>query len=338
MLARKALNVAALLAGAALASPALGQTVYSTDFTDLSGWTVTGPGGAYEWNVDATPLAGSCSAAPFISAPACLNFNDGSTFGSPTGGTFGSVTSPPIGLDPSVPAARLTFWYSIDHEISCTFDWTTVEILDDLTGQLLAQRCLPSPVEPYDCGWRQAKVHLDPAWGLIRIRFQAGSVDQYQNTGRGPFIDDLVVEYECGTDAEYVCRGLDSSAYPWVLGTFGGSRLEADGSPSISAGLLAVRATRIEGPGFAMLLAGAGPREFTTIGNGQLCIPLQTVQRVALAAVDPMTDSVDWSVPIGAAGSPLAMVMPGDSLIVQAWYRDVTAGNFSDALRIHFCQ
>ncbi|MEM6673365.1 MAG: hypothetical protein AAF726_11020 [Planctomycetota bacterium] len=327
-----------LLASAALLAPAGAQVVYSTDFTDLSGWATTDVVSGFEWRADATPASGlACGAAPFLSAPASLNFNNGSTFGPSNGGVGGTAISPVIVLDPAQPSARATFWFSIDHEIGCGLDWTRFEVIDSNTQEVLSGRCIPSPVALEDCGWSQARVSLDPAWGSIQLRFSTGASDGIQNDGRGPFIDDLVVEYACGADAEFVCLGSASNAYPWVFGIFGGARLDADGSPSISGGVVNVHAERIRGPGFALLISGGGPFTTTSIGNGVLCMPLSTVRRVGLGMIDPATDTVDWSLPIGVPGTALGAVAPGDTLVFQGWYRDVTDGNLTDAVSVRFC-
>ncbi len=326
-----------LLACVSLMLPASGQTVYSTDFVDLSGWTTFSSLTGFEWLADATPSVSNCSSPPFHSAPSCLNFNNGVSFGSPTGGSHGTATSPVVALDPSRPAARATFWYSIDHEPACSFDYTLLEVLDAATGEVLLQRCLPQKVAFTDCSWEQARVALDPNWGFIQLRFSAGSIDHLQNSGRGAFIDDLVIEYECGADAELVCPASASVAYPTGQLAYGGARLDADGGPSISAGVLNVLARQIDGPGFALLLAGTGSPGSMSIGNGMLCIPIQTVRRLSLATIDPASSTVGWSIPLGTPNSPLLWVVPGDSLMLQVWYRDVTAGNFSDAVRVRFC-
>ncbi len=334
-------TAAALLALAAFTVPASAQTVYSTDFTDLSGWTTFTNLAGYEWQADATPGSGACTAPPFRSAPACLNFNDGVTFGPNTQGLWGHATSPVITLDPAMPVARVTFWYSVDQELGCFLDYTSLEVLDAASGASLATLCVPDPREQfvYDCRWAQAKLWLDPRWGAIQLRFHAGALDQFQNGGRGPFIDDLVVEYACDADAEFVCYGTASSAYPHVQGvTLGGSRLAADGSPSLSAGVLGVSAQRIEGPGFALLLASPGPSTLIVTGGTYLCLPPSSITRLGLATVSGATDSAIWRIPVGTPASPLPTLAVGDSLLLQGWYRDGGTGTFTDALRVHFCQ
>lgn len=326
-----------LVALAALTAPAAAQVVYSTDFSDLNGWTVTG-GTTFTWAADATPTASfGCGAAPFRSAPACLNYNDGVTYAA---GNYasGAVTSPVIALDPNQPVARARFWVSIDHEGYCAFDYTTFRVLDASTGTSLSSHCIPSVLVADGCAWTEMLFPIDPAWGAIQLRFETQSVDTTQNGGRGPYIDDLFVEYECAVNAEVVCMGNPSYDYPWIQNGLWGARLDADGSPSISGGQLHATATSVPGPGVSILLAGLGPRGTgTAIGRGTLCIDRSRVRRVGIGSVSGVTDTVNWSVPLGGAGSPLGFVVSGDRLILQGYYRDGGSSNLTDAVVVRFC-
>lgn len=324
---------------ATLAAPSAAQTVYSTDFTDLTGWTTSTSAPGFEWRADATPAASTaCNAAPFRSAPACLNFNDGTTFAQGVVSVVGVATSPLISLDPQQALAYASFWYSVDHEPGCSFDSTAVQVVS-ATGAVLSWRCIPAQTAPADCTWQYAEVAIDPSWGDVHIRFTTSAVDSQMNSGRGPYIDDLVVAYGCGGDAEVVCLGNQSGAYPSGMGVYGGSRLEADGSPSIAGGTLTVTATRMEGPGFALLLGAptAASQPYPALGHGLLCIDAATARRLTIAPVSAASASASWTLPLGTPASPLAGVAPGDSVVLQGYYRDRAVSNLTDAVRVRFC-
>jgi hypothetical protein len=68
--------------------PAVGATLFSTAFDSAAGMSLSPPVGGVGWSVDATPalLGGG---APFTSAPASLNFNDGVDYATAAGAVHG---------------------------------------------------------------------------------------------------------------------------------------------------------------------------------------------------------------------------------------------------------
>ena len=198
--------------------PAVAQTIYSTSFDTLDGWTVTAgctPG--YEWAADATPAVVCSGTHPYVSAPASLNFNNGIDIGGPApcpcgagpgsaAVTCGEVTSPVIDLS-GTGRPELCFSALQDHELSTAWDMLRVRVEPASGGTPFLDEHLLDSMSSR-CFWRIYEVPLDAAWGKVRVTFRFDTLDGWVNDGAGPFIDDLSVVETCSAAWTVQCRAL----------------------------------------------------------------------------------------------------------------------------------
>ncbi|MEM7517365.1 MAG: hypothetical protein AAF368_10635 [Planctomycetota bacterium] len=204
-----ALTVLNTGASAQTAAPVL----YSTDFATLDGWSVTTDCVAgYSWAADATPDASSApypatNFVPYMSAPASLNFNDGQWIGGlgAHGGadwTCGSVTSPPIDLSSATRLPVLRFMASGWMETGCFWDRLSLRVQPVGGGApLFEEECVPLVQ-----GWDLFEYSLDSSWGLVEIEFEFNTLDDWGNSGVGPFIDDLEIIDRCDLGPNSPCE------------------------------------------------------------------------------------------------------------------------------------
>jgi len=198
-----------------LAAAARAQDYRESFDAPPAGWTLDGgalPQDA-RWAFDTTP-------ADFPSGPSrdgnSLNFNNGQDY---AGCAAGSATSPSISLG-ALQHPVLRFWCNYQTETRGTaFDRRSVEIWSRDGKTLLAGWQLASTgysfdragglvgIGPGPCGeaytdlesgvpvaaWHEHKIHLDPAWGDVRVRFVFWSVDDARNGYAGWAVDDLFV-------------------------------------------------------------------------------------------------------------------------------------------------
>ncbi|MEM9381459.1 MAG: hypothetical protein AAGB93_16005 [Planctomycetota bacterium] len=322
------------LAGLALCATASAQTIYSTDFTTLDGWTVrTDCTPGYAWAADATPTARPCGVDPFRSAPASLNFNDDIDIGGPGvhGGaavTCGSVTSPPIDLASAGADSILGFWMSLDMEPGCEWDALRLIVQPAGGGAAHYDACVNS-LTAFDCSWQRFELALQAAWGEVEITFDFHTLDDWVNDGSGPFIDDLSIEVpSCGSWSKH-CNGIpsDRTGTRAVLG--------AVGSLSVASNDLQLQGVDFPPNTFATAFYGALP-DGLVAGNGIRCIAANSSFRLTIAPTRDLGSPV-WNVDLTAPPLPPGQVFAGSTWYYQAIYRDGTSFNFSDAIRITFC-
>ncbi|MBI3854778.1 MAG: hypothetical protein HY293_03705 [Planctomycetes bacterium] len=190
------------------------QIAYQTNFdAGASGWTLDAPVAGSAWAADATPASFPSGVSR---GSLSLNFNNGTDY---AGGTSGGALSPLIPLA-GITNPILEFWCNYSTETRGTqYDRRTLEILDSKLTTKLAEWQLASVgysfnpaggivgIGPGPCGeayvdletgapvtaWHTHRIHLDPAWGSIHVRFVFWSVDDRRNNYAGWAIDDLVV-------------------------------------------------------------------------------------------------------------------------------------------------
>lgn len=320
------------LALLACSGAAFGQ-LYQTDFSSAAGWTLTTTGcntaAVYRWAVDATPA--SHFAGPFRSAPASLNFNDGTSVGPSFGAVAcGRATSPPIDLAQAASDVHVEFWFSFEFNqaSACQIDSTTLEVSNDGFASLLLQECLPAP-GAVRMGWHRLEFDLDRAWGVVELRFVFfGSNGVGFNDPSGPFIDDLRVFEDCMAPVSY-CTGAPNTAAP------GGAHMGALGSVSVAANSLRLYATDTARDTFALFFYGDAATQVPS-GNGFVCIG-GNVFRLPAVATGP-GGVPTWSLNLTAPPHPGGTITSGSTWHFQCWFRDGVGGwNYSDGLRVTFC-
>jgi hypothetical protein len=308
-------------------------TLYSTDFTNLDGWTVTtGCTPGYEWAADATPA--SHPPGPYFSPPASLNFNNGTDIGGPGGHggaprTCGAVTSDPIDLSEAIGSPSLRFMCSANMEWGCHYDRLTLRILSATSGaELYSVLCMPEP--PI---WVLLEYPLEASWGAVQIEFFFDTLDDWFNDGSGPFIDDLEVvdvftlfTTSCpgdGSGTACPCSNEGAPGEGCANSTGHGSVLVASGSPRITAGDLVLTATQMRPNQFSTFIQGNSSLNGgngIVFGDGLRCAGdgLIRLERVLSDASGQANSTVN----IGVVGG----VFPGDTRTYQLWYRDPIGG------------
>jgi hypothetical protein len=202
-----------LCALAMTVTAAFSAVSYATDFDgDLSDWIIDGPTAGVAWAADATPATfpGGIS-----KGGKSLNYNNGVDY---AGSNSGGALSPAISLS-GIANPVLRFWSCYNTETRGNqYDRRFVQIYNAAGTVLLAQWQLatvgysfspdgsivgagPGPSgESYFEGsefidaWCQQKIYLDPAWGVVRVRFFFDSVDNQRNGYAGWAIDNMSVE------------------------------------------------------------------------------------------------------------------------------------------------
>tara|TARA_R110002072_G_scaffold65778_22_gene162365 strand:+ start:19032 stop:20099 length:1068 start_codon:yes stop_codon:yes gene_type:complete len=335
------------------------QQLYSTDFTDVSLWTLSTVTAPYQWNSDATP-ATFCG-GPFRSAPVSLNFNDGMTYGhdpvTNTGvPTDGIALSPYVDMSLAASDPFLTYWIAYEVELSgfCGFDTTKVFIDPGIGPGPIALGCAGDLNQ--QCVWHQKTFRLDRDWGGASIGFEFSTFDGKFQNHAGVFIDDLEV-FESGTTLECTPAAmhaegdfvtLTESAFTGAPGT--GLHLEPTNGPTGQYGFF---------------LAGPALGAPVSLFEGVLCLSQPTGrynQKVAnnmgLPALNSLgqfafngdfvnvsgtsSTGTGFDVPNELPyGTPVQIIAPGETWYFQLWYRDLDSGgapsaNFSDVLGATF--
>jgi len=259
---------------------------YSTDFPDPAGWTFQdspNPNPNYpHWRVDATP-ANVYAAASFHSSPKSLNFNNGVCYGYPGEGGFcwnqteGKATSPMVDILAPAGSGTLSFWCIWDTELDggCGYDRRTLSVSNDGFQSTLINTCFNDSV----CGpagiWHQHSFALQPHWGTIQVRVEFNSIDSWENTGAGWFLDDVEITTDCLVPQIYCTAKLNS------LGCL--PSINSNGVPSASmASGFVISASNVRNQGVGMILYSLGGRAAIPFQGGTLCLanPLRRVPDV----------------------------------------------------------
>ena len=302
-------------------------TIYSTDFTNLAGWTVTtGCEPGFAWAADATPA--THFAGPFVSPPASLNFNNGIDIGSNDQRTCGSVESDPIDLSVAVGVPELRFMASWDMENDCEWDVLSLRVLHAASSAVLLEvPCFSSQF--YASPWTTFQFPLDRSWGEVRIEFAFDTGDVWVNQFSGPFIDDLSVVdivpiyspfcFGDGSATPCPCGNTGAAGAGCVNSTGAGATLFATGSASVGNGDLVLRGTHLRSNQFGTYLQGTNGLNGgngLVFGAGLRCVggSLIRLQQVQSDNGGHSNTSID----VALEGN----VSPGDTRFYQLWYRD----------------
>ena len=304
----------------ALAPLASGQTVlYSTDFSDGSGWTGLFASGC-AWDTDAIPAS---VGGGFRSAPNSLNCNN-------DGGGLGyehcydrNADSPPIDLSAASLGATLSFWCAHHLEDNgCVYDTRHVIISNDGFATELLDLCYLWE----DCGgagvssWHEHQVPLDPAWGTIQVRFHFDVGDDlFSNfTQDGWYVDDVVVTSDCPPSVPYCTAKVNSQGCtPTIFST---------GTPSFSGAgnAFRVQASGVlnQHPGILIWsLAGAA----NPFGGGTLCLasPVNRTPGQLSGGSGSGSDCTgSYSYQFTPAFLAANTLNPGTAVFTQYWSRD----------------
>jgi len=310
-----------LMIAACLASDIVthAQTVlYSTDFPDDQGWTLTSTAPPVMWAVDATP-ASVVGSPSWRSAPYSLNYNNGVNYSSGTTGNWGTATSPLIGLIAGSGTTTLRFWCSWSTEC-CLAPWDdrVLQISNDNFQTLLYAKSYFNSCGPAG-KWHVHSVPLSPSWGAIQVRFYFRAADSFANQYEGWFIDDLEVLYECPTTNTYCTPKLNSlGCSPTIFTT---------GTPSLSG---AGQAFRIWSGGVlnqkvGLMLWSRSPAS-TPFGGGTLCVAAPITRTAAQnsggSSLPAMECDGFYSFQFSPAMMSQAGLLVGDDVYSQYWSRD----------------
>lgn len=325
-----------------LAINAQAQVVYTTDFSTLDGWhRHDGCGGGYTWWSDATPaVRWNCGEAPYRSAPASINFNNGDNYG---GGYHdsaprhcGSITSPPIDLSVAGASATLSFWASLDLIApGCATDSLSLSIEPVGGGVPFYDECITPSFN--GCTWSEFTLALDPQWGAVEFTFEFDTGWNDVQFSSGPYIDDfLIYAGTCFPPINYCSTNANSSGNP--------ASMDYSGSPSISANDFEIRVNDAP-PGNPGLFFYGPTRASTPYADGTLCVGTGGLGYFRVHPVVVANASGSAAVSIdntsGIYGSGLGQLSVGSTWNFQFWFRDANWGpagfSFSDGLEVTFC-
>jgi len=159
-----------------------------------SGWTLDPASGGVSWAFDATP-----NPPGFKSAGCSLNLNNGVSF---PGTIKMSATSPEFTV---APGSVIKLWTWFDTETGLGYDKKFVEVSADGFATVAVSVQLTQSTTSV---WFQPPpIALDALAGKkVKLRFRFDSVDSFSNSGKGWFVDDVVVSTVavagCASDAE----------------------------------------------------------------------------------------------------------------------------------------
>ncbi|TAJ23482.1 MAG: collagen-like protein [Planctomycetota bacterium] len=190
--------------GAQLHGADVHAPLFASGFANAAGWSfsASNPNGV-AWNADATP-GSLLGAAAFRSAPASLNFNNGTDYSGGAGVIVtGSATCDAGLIDLSgTTSPVLRFWCNYQTESTGTgFDKRYVEFSNNDFGGpnlLSAQLASTTPTGGIDaCApmgvWHEHTLALNPIWGAVRMRVRFDSGDGSVNNLAGWFVDDFAI-------------------------------------------------------------------------------------------------------------------------------------------------
>ena len=304
------------LALSSLTSISTAQVVlYTTDFNDNTGWTYNLD--TCSWNVDSTPA--TAPGGPFRSPPFSLNCNSDD---------FGyafcldrNADSPHIDLTPAQGfGATLSFWCNYDlEEDDCFYDTRHLRISNDgFQTQLLDICYLFSHCGPSGT-WHQHQVPLDPAWGIVQIRYHFDAYDFIfcNQCFDGWFVDDLRVTTGCPAVVPYCTAKPNSQGCIPVLSTIG--------TPSYSGtSNFRILADQVLSQQPGVLIWGFAPAS-TPFGGGQLCLDppiLRTPVQDSGGTPPPPICSGSYSFHMTPALMSAGGLIPGTNVYAQYWSRD----------------
>jgi hypothetical protein len=217
----------------------------------LANWTISAPNGGVGWTVDATPATILVSNS-FVSAPASLNYNNGTDYSTGASANAGSARSPQIDRTLLAGTARLKFMCNYQTDSIATATDTRIVTIwkGDLSGTWMAPIQLSGGVSALGaCSamgtWHQHVLDLAGVTPDFRVEFAFDTVNNVNNTGAGWFIDDFEVsdlvvsslhQYVSGTPTVIPVGGATTSGVIDIRGTVdagpaGSVRLEVEIQP-----------------------------------------------------------------------------------------------------------
>jgi len=218
----------------------------------LANWTISPPTGTVGWAADATP-ATILGAPSFVTAPASLNYNDGTDYVTGSTANTGSARSPQIDRTALPGTLRLKFMcnYQTDTTATATDQRTVTIWKGDLSGTWTAPIQLSGGVTALGaCSpmgtWHEHTLDLQPTWTPdLRVEFNFNTVDNVNNTGAGWFVDDFEIsdlvissihQYVAGTTTVIPVGGTTSAGAVEFRGAVsrastGSARLEVEVQP-----------------------------------------------------------------------------------------------------------
>jgi len=321
-----------LLGTLALSAP--GQVIYQTSFDDPGGWTLppksfpTDP----HWAVDDRP--GKAPFGAYLSPPYSLNYNNDVDYNG-TAIPAKVATSPLIDLSASTGIPLLSFWCNnLSCEGTCSIHERLRLYVTDPSGSVnLTSLCLSwaGYYAPVVCikngGWHPHYVVLDPAWGVVRLAFEARH-DGIANSCAGWFIDDLsVVEYPA--PVVFCTAKVNSQGCTPQIAT--------SGTPSQSSGPpLVISVTQVINNKAGIFFYGYGGPAAIPFQGGTLCSapPRRRTPQQSSGGNPPPNDcsgkySFDFRSWVTGGADP--GLVPGIQIVGQFWYRDAGA-SFSTGL------
>ena len=291
-----------------------GQTViYSTDFSDAQGWTLTSSAPPVVWAVDNTP-ASVLGSPSWHSAPSSLNYNNGVDYFSGTTGNYGTAISPPIDLSVASGNLNLGFWCNYSTEGGpCGWD-ARILIIHGSNGQCFTFTQCGPPGQ-----WHFHSFPLDPQWGTIQLWFSFDTGDYTQNWYAGWFIDDLEVVADCQVGVNYCVPKLNSQfCFPTIYAT---------GTPSLSGTGQAFRlwAGNVLNQKVGLMIWGRSPAA-TPFAGGTLCVGAPVTRTAAQNSGGTALPAADCTGTYVLQFTPAMMsqagLVQGDDVYSQYWSRD----------------
>lgn len=327
--------LALLSLGVSFSGSASAQTVLFSDSFEngLTNWTA---GGFWHVQNDTDPCAYPVS--PFPEGRKCAYYGIDATCNYETGinpnvGDLRMANA--IALPTGFHRLSLKVWMRHDTEpcdpTAGYFDQSDVQVSTNGGGAwtTLARRCFAKFGSPNS--WNPRSVDLTPYAGQsILIRFHFDSVDGFGNDTRGVFVDDVMIQGESGTTfctSSCPCGGPFNFA-PLPEGLVSGCRnstrgygvLAGDGTASVSADSLVLRALELPGDSVALLVQGSTFGAGGIDGEGRACLsgPL-----VRVAVRQASNGIVQFPAPSSPSLSVLGFVPgAGGTRHYQVRYRD----------------
>jgi hypothetical protein len=166
----------------------------------LANWTISAPNSGVGWAADATP-GSVLGANPFVTAPASLNYNNGTDYTTGVALNSGSARSPLIDRTLLPTTARLKFMcnYQTDTTGNSTDRRTVTIWKGDLSGTWTAPIQITGGVSALGaCSpmgtWHEHVLDLQPSWTPdLRVEFSFNTVDGVSNNFAGWFVDDFEI-------------------------------------------------------------------------------------------------------------------------------------------------
>lgn len=329
--------------GVFLSQGASAQTVLFSDSFEngLTNWSA---GGFWHVQNDTDPCAYPVS--PFPEGRKCAYYGIDATCNYETGFNANSgdlVLATPIVLPTGFHRLSLHAWMLHQTEpcdpVAGYFDQSDVQVSTNGGGTwtTLARRCFAKFSSPNF--WNPRSIDLTPYAGQsVTIRFHFDTTDGFLNDTRGVFLDEVVIQGESGTTfCTNACPcGGPYNFIPLPEGLVSGCRnstraygvLAGDGTASVSADSLVLRALELPADSVALLVQGSTFGSGGVNGEGWACL---TGPLVRVAVRQASNGIVQFPAPSSPSLSVLGFVPgAGGTRHYQVRYRD-NALNFCNS-------